>query len=206
MVTIDDESLEDLEKAFAEGRGIVVVTAHFGFYDLGVAFIGSRGWPFTAVGEVLRPRALFEWFARIRVERGMKIIPSRPGAEAMEASIETVRRGEAIALVCDRDLGRRGVPTVFFGEETTLPPGPGTVLTRTGAALVLAGVPKVGRGRYKMNFRRIPLPADLGSDEGASVVAITHIIAGELEQLVRTDPQQWHLFMPNWPSDDPRRA
>jgi KDO2-lipid IV(A) lauroyltransferase len=36
----------------------------------------------------------------------------------------------------------------------------------------------------------------------ADVKRVTQDLAYELEQFVRRAPEQWHLFQPNWPSDE----
>jgi lauroyl/myristoyl acyltransferase len=189
-----------IKEALAEGRGLVVVTAHFGFYDLGVAWMGSQGFPMTTVAEVLKPRALFEWFASSRARRGWPVIPARPAAEARRRLVEIVESGEAVALLSDRDLGRRGVWVELFGERTTIPAFPAVLVARTGAALISGSIYALDGG-FQIDFRRIPY--EVTGDEPADVEAIAQTIARAVEQIVQTAPEQWHLFSTNWPSDEP---
>ncbi len=79
MVEPVGDSLEIIEEAIASGKGALVITPHLGFYDIGVAWVGAKGWSFTTVAEVLRPKALFEWFAQIRRRHGLTVIPARNG-------------------------------------------------------------------------------------------------------------------------------
>ncbi|MGH7425342.1 MAG: lysophospholipid acyltransferase family protein, partial [Candidatus Methylomirabilales bacterium] len=88
-----------VESAIARGGGLLVVTGHFGFYDLGLAWVGVHGLPVTTVAEVLRPRAAFEWFAAKRERHGWRILPAKPGSAALRGLTMALRRGEAVALV-----------------------------------------------------------------------------------------------------------
>lgn len=202
---VESDSVQVIEEALASGKGLVIATAHFGFYDIGVAWVGAKGYPLTTVGEVLRPRALFEWFAKIREQRGMKILPARPGAEARKRLIATVEGGEGVALLSDRDLGRRGVWVEFFGERTTFPVGPALVVAHTGATLVAGAIYSLSsrsrENRYRVDFEGVPY--ERTGDERRDVEAIAQTIAGAVEMIVRKAPEQWHLFSTNWPSDEP---
>lgn len=196
MVDADQETLDAMNGAFAEGRGVILATAHIGFYDLGVAWVGVSGWPFTTAGEVLRPRALFEWFVSVREKRGMKVIPATPGQLARQRLIEAVKAGEGVAILGERDLGRKGVWVDFFGEATTVPLGPALLVTETKAPLVAGAIFKEGT-RFRVVFRRVPF------DTSDDVTAISQLIVHRLEDLIRVHPEQWHLFNTNWPADEP---
>lgn len=194
------DSVEVMETALAEGKGLVVITPHLGFYDLGVAWVGLKGWRFTTVAEVLRPRALFEWFARIRERHGLKVIPARNGKSVRVRLAEVLEAGECVALVSDRDLGRRGIWVDFLGERTTFPASPSLLLVQKKVPLIAAAITKHG-DKFRISFERIPY--ELTGDEQADVSAVAQVTAGALENLVRSAPEQWHMFCTNWPSDEP---
>jgi KDO2-lipid IV(A) lauroyltransferase len=108
---------------------------------------------------------------------------------------------KAVALLADRDLKGRGVEVEFFGEVTTLPPGPATLALRTGAPLFPVGTFFDGGG-YRVVVRpAIPIP-DSGT-RSEKIAAMTQVLAREMESLIRQAPEQWHLVQPNWPSDRP---
>lgn len=198
--TVDSDTVHVLEEALAGGRGVVVATAHFGFYDVGVSWLGAKGIPMATVAEVLRPRALFEWFASTRHERGMEVIPSMPRDQARRRQIEILQNGGGLALLADRDLGRRGVWVTLFGERTTIPAGPALLVAKTGAPLIFGAIYMRGE-RYQVDFGRIPYTR-IG-DERRDVEVIAQVIADAVEGIVRKAPEQWHLFSTNWPADEP---
>ena len=197
---VETVGLEQLDAALARGRGAVVVTPHFGSYDVAVAWLGQRGYRFNTAAEVLRPRALYEWFVAQREAVGLAVVPSEPGAVARRRLTRALQRGEGVALPAERDLARRGVWVEFFGERTTFPAGPAALAVHTGAALLWGAMFFTPRG-YRLEFGEIPYEST--GDLRRDIETLTRRIAPALESVVRRAPDQWHLFMPNWPSDEP---
>jgi lauroyl/myristoyl acyltransferase len=200
MVEPVGDSLEIIEEAIASGRGALVITPHLGFYDIGVAWVGAKGWAFTTVAEVLRPKALFEWFAQIRRRHGLTVLPARNGKSIRVRLGEVLDAGGVVALVSDRDLGRRGIWVEFFGERTTFPASPTLLLVEKKVPLIAGSITRHG-DRFRLQFERVSYT--LTGDEQADITAVAQVTAGALEKMIRAAPEQWHLFSTNWPSDEP---
>ncbi|MGH9103638.1 MAG: phosphatidylinositol mannoside acyltransferase, partial [Acidimicrobiales bacterium] len=192
------EGFEHLEAGLERGRGVILGLPHLGCWDYGGAWLAAIGHPMTVVVEPLPGDALSAWFIERRRAMGLTVVPLGP--RAAPAVVGTLRAAGLVGLVCDRDLGGKGVTVSFFGEETTLPAGPATLALRTGAALVPAAVVDEPGGRHRAILR----PALDTTRNGAlheDVARITQALAVEMEALIRLAPEQWHLFQPNWPSD-----
>lgn len=200
MVEPVGDSVAVIEQAIAAGKGALVITPHLGFYDLGVAWVGTQGWAFTTVAEVLRPKALFDWFARIRRRHGLTVLPARNGKSIRVRLGEVLDAGDMVALVSDRDLGRRGIWVEFFGERTTFPASPTLLLVQKNVPLIAGSITRHG-DRFRLQFENVPYA--LTGDEQADISAVAQVTANALEKLVRAAPEQWHLFSTNWPSDEP---
>lgn len=190
---------EHLVAALARRRGLILALPHLGTWDYGGAWMAAVGYPMTVVVEPLPGDELFEWFSELRRSIGLTVVPLGPRATA--TLIATLRAGGIVGLISDRDITRRGLPVRFFGEQTTLPAGPATLALRTGAALVPVAVYDDPGGRHRAVIRP---PLDVRRTDGplsGDVSRITQALAGEMEELIRQAPEQWHLFQPNWPSD-----
>ncbi len=184
--------LEHLEKAGKAGTGVILVLPHLGNWEP-AALSGRRaGIEIAAVAERLANQRLTRWFVKMRAQYGITIIPH--GRTSMRHVEAAIRRGAAVALLCDRDLSGRGVKVTFFGEETTLPAGPAALALKTGAPMVTAATFFAGDGhRVDIN--------ELSTDGVDDLRGLTQRIAAALEGIIRQAPEQWHLFQPNWPSD-----
>lgn len=190
------EGLERLDQALARGRGIVFAVPHVGNFEVGAARMAAVGRPLTVVVEPQEPPELFDWFCRVRRSGGMRTVPLGPGVTS--TLVEVLRSNGLVALVCDRDLGGRGIEVELFGAPTTLPGGPATLALRTGAALLPAAAYDEPGGRHRVVFGH-PLDTSRQGTVEQDVHRVTRQMACELERMIRAAPEQWHVFQPCWP-------
>lgn len=190
---------EHLMSALDRGNGAILALPHLGGWEWAGRWAADRGQRLAVVVEPLEPVELFEWFADLRRQFGMKVIPLGPdaGSECLKA----LRNNEILCLLSDRDLTGTGVPVDFFGERTTLPAGPATLAVRCGSALLPTAVYFSNRTSGHHAVVRPPIDCVRQGSLREDVARITQTLAGELETLIRKAPEQWHLLQPNWPSD-----
>lgn len=191
--------LEKIEGAREAGTGAIYALPHMGNWEAAAPISDNVGVPVVAVAEVLGNERITNWFTAMRAEYGIEIVLATGGIEVMRRLDEAIRENKAVALMSDRDLRGKGVKVEFFGEVTTMPPGPATLAIRTGAPLLPVGAYFTDDG-YRLEIGDpIPVP-----DEGTKtekVSAMTQTMAQHFERSIRKDPTQWHLVVPNWPSD-----
>jgi phosphatidylinositol dimannoside acyltransferase len=198
-VTFSYEGYDHIVRARDAGHGAIIALPHLGGWEWAAFWLAQiEHVPVSAVVEAVDPPELFEWFVAFRRSLGMNVIPLGPRAGS--ESLRAVRTGHVLCLLCDRDIGGSGVEVEFFGERTTLPPGPVTLALRTGAPLLPTAIYFEGDGHRAV----VGPPLDMArSDDGmrADVTRLTQDLAHALEGLIRAAPEQWHLLQPNWPSD-----
>lgn len=185
--------LQYLSAAQERGKGIVVALPHVGNWEFAGPVAGGLDLELVAVAENLANHHIRDWFVTLRGRMGIGVVLAK--GSVMRELEAVVRRNGAVALLCDRDLRRRGIEVEFFGEKTTLPAGPVRLALETGAALLPVASYFLGRGHLVQVEPPIELRADTTIEEG------TRLLAAALERLIRADPAQWHLLQPNWPSD-----
>ena len=192
---------EHIDDALARGKGVIVVVGHLGNWDAAGAWVGARGNRLVTVAEVLRPRRMFDFFRDHRARLGMTIFPAEKGAT--ERLAEAVRDGAVVAILGDRDLKGRGPEVTFFGERVTFPPGPASVMFRTEAPLLVAGVwaTRFDDGKYGWEAEITP-PLEVPTERSdESMAQVTQAVAAELERMVARRPEEWHVMQPFWPAD-----
>jgi KDO2-lipid IV(A) lauroyltransferase len=195
-----ESGYEYLVEGMAAGQGVILALPHLGRWEWGGAWLNLQGYPMTAVAEPVHPPQLYDWMVSQRQALGLTIVPLGPDAGGV--LLRTLRAGGLVGLLCDRDLVGNGVEVEFFGERTTLPAGPATLALRTGAVLLPTAV-YGGPGRDHTAVIMPPVPTERTGRLRADVTRVTQRVADDLEQLIRRAPDQWYLFQPNWPSDDP---
>ena len=187
-----------IDEACRRGTGPILALPHLGGWEWAAFWLALvPKLPVTAVVEPLEPPAVFEWFAEFRRSLGMQVVPLGP--EAGSAVTAAIKAGHVTALLCDRDLTGGGVEVDFFGERTTVPPGPAMLALRTGAPLLPVAVYVRGEGYHAVV--RPPVDTTREGRLRDDVARVSQALAHELELLIRAAPTQWHLLQPNWPSD-----
>jgi KDO2-lipid IV(A) lauroyltransferase len=193
------EGFGHVDDALSAGVGVILALPHLGGWEWAGRWVAEQGIPITVVVEPLENEELFEWFVSFRRELGMTVVPLGP--DAAPAVLGALKANEIVCLLCDRDITGGGVEVEFFGERTTLPAGPAMLALRTGAALLPTAVYFTDRRDGHHGVVRPPLTLASRGKLRDDVGRLTQLLAGELEQLIRRAPEQWHLFQPNWPSD-----
>ncbi len=192
--------MDHLLAGVATGRGVVVALPHLGNWEPAGLRAAAEGARVLAVAEDLGNERVVQWFVEMRRMMEIDIVVARKGSPVTRELLQRLQEGGVVALVCDRDLSGRGVAVEFFGERTTLPAGPLSLAVRTGAVLLPAGTYFARGAGYRFEIRPpLSLPAE--GDIDARVLAGTQQLAAVLEDIIRVAPEQWHLIVPNWPSD-----
>jgi KDO2-lipid IV(A) lauroyltransferase len=192
------QGLEHLVDGMAAGKGVIMALPHVGSWEYGGAFLATQNLPMTSVAERLEPPELFEFFVEQRAAMGLTILPL--DASSGSAVMATLRRGNLVGLLSDRDLAGNGIEVEFFGETTTMPAGPATLALRSGARLVTGAVYS-GPGFDHRAVVEPPLDTTRTGSFRTDVARLTQGIATRFEGLIRRAPEQWHVFQPLWPAD-----
>ncbi len=194
------DGLQHIIEARERGLGMIYGLPHVGNWEVAAPVAVAERVPVVAVAERLPNVRITDWFTDMRADFGIEIVLATGGTEVMRSLEAALGANKAVALLSDRDLKGRGVAVTFFGEQTTLPPGPATLSLRTGAPLFPVASYYEGDDGYRVVVRpAIPIPAEGSRTE--KVRMMTQALADEMESLIRAAPEQWHLVQPNWPSD-----
>ncbi len=190
---------EYLVPVLDSGRGAILAMPHLGGWEWAGRWFIERGYKMSVVVEPLANHEVFEWFVDLRRKLGMNVIPLGSGAAL--ACAKALNDGHVLALLCDRDLQGGGVEVEFFGERTTLPPGPALLGLRLGVPILPTAVYYTDRTTGHLGLVMRPVDATRHGGLRQDVGRVTQALAYDLEYLIRRAPEQWHLFQPNWPSD-----
>ena len=190
--------MHHISDAIAAGNGLVLALPHLGNWDFAGAWLAGQGYTVTVVAEPLEPPELYEWFVATRAQLGMRVIALSPTAGA--EVLRSLRVNEVVCLLCDRDLTGDGVEVEFLGERTTLPGGPAMLALRSGAPLIAVGCYFRPHGRHELRILD-PVDTERTGHIRDDVTRVTQDLAQRFEDLIREQPEHWHLLQPNWPSD-----
>ena len=195
------EGLDALRDAVDAGRGVVMVSGHFGNWEICGSALAARGVPLDAVARPQDNPLTDQLINRARERLGMTVVPT---GGATKDSLRALRAGRAVGLVADQDARRRGVFVPFFGRPASTFRGPAVLALRTGAPLFLATARRRPDGRYRVRLQQIPMP-ETDDPEGQERELTAAWTAG-LEAAIREEPAQYLWHHRRWKTEPEQEA
>jgi KDO2-lipid IV(A) lauroyltransferase len=187
-----------LDAALVSGRGVVLLTAHLGNWELAGRLLSSRGGRTAHVVLSAEQDAALERY--LRLDGPQLRFVTRHHATSTVGLLAALRRAELVAMQADRPSGGRGDAIVpFFGAPAAFPLGPFVLARAAGAAVVPAFCAMAPGGRY-----RLEIDPPIWVKPGEEQAGLTTVVAA-LERVIRAHPTQWFNFFDAWspPGDHP---
>ncbi len=193
---VECRGFEHIERALKRGRGMFLVTAHYGSWELGPAVMAARlpQFEFVAVGRRFDNPAVQRQVERRRHAGGSGLVD-----RDARAILRALRRGAAVGVLVDQATrekrGGRLVP--FFGKRAWTTVGPATLALRAGAAIVPATIRRVDGIHHCLEAGpEIEFP-DSG-DRRRDIMEITARMNDAFEALIREHPEPWLWMHQRW--------
>lgn len=197
---VDVEGVENVQAAIDAGKGTVLISAHFGNWELLAARVKTLGGKMTAVGRVQNDSLINDYIVRNRESKGTKNIPR--GVPMYEHILELLSKNEFVGLVSDQNAGEKGLFVDFFGHKTSTFKGPGLFAVRTGCNILPLFIVREGYEKHRAIFcplLEIKSTGDAGKDVLQYVQSFTKVI----EEFVRKYPDHWFWIHKRWKTRPP---
>lgn len=194
------EGMDALKEAVSEGAGAIVVTGHFGNWEIGGASLAVRGIPLDVIAQRQRNPLFDRDLNRNRKRLGMTVIER---GEAPRRVLRALRRGRVVAIVGDQNLRRGGIFVEFFGRRASTARGAAVFALRAGCPIFL-GVARREPGfpqRYRVSLTPVEFSATGDQDDDAA--ALTRAHTRGLERAVREAPEQYFWQHRRWKTRPP---
>lgn len=193
------EGLDALKAAYAEGKGVLVLSGHFGHWELIAYMQGLVGCPMLMITRTMENPGLERALARLRSGSGNRICAKeRASREALKA----IGGGLGVAVMIDQDARAAGIFVPFFGHPASTIPTVGVLHLRTGAAVLAAFAYPEDGGRWRIAYERLRFPG-LTGDRDADVRRITEETTALLERRIRERPELWMWMHRRWKTQPP---
>ena len=191
----DVEGLEHLEKAFAQGKGVLSVVAHFGNWELMTIAIPLVARPMKIVYRPLDSPVMDNLLGWIRTKHGNSLIPKGGAGKRI---IHLLRENNAIGILSDQNVASyEGVFVNFFGRLACTGVGTAVLALQSGAPVLPAFMPRMPDGRYKLLILP-PVEIARTDDYESDLVVNTQRFTKVVEDVVRQYPDQWFWIHQRW--------
>jgi predicted LPLAT superfamily acyltransferase len=187
-----------LRDAVAEGRGVLLLTAHLGNWEAAGALLSRLNVPINVTGFDRETAAVRELLNRAS-KATFRLLPLTGSPTDAIPLVAALRRGEVVAMLGDRPYGSPSAEVPFLGGTAAFPIGAYMLAAIAGAPLVPVFSLSEPGGRYHFfGFppQRPRLPPHDQRDAWLRDCAAR--FAADLEIILRRDPLQWYNFFPFW--------
>jgi KDO2-lipid IV(A) lauroyltransferase len=189
------QGIEHLDAARARGRGVLVVSAHMGSWEIAAAIWSATVAPVSLFAEELEPRELYEWYRGTRARLGISVLPlNRTGLRQV---LQALDNEEMVVTAIDRDILGTGIAIEFFGRRARIPEGPAAIALRKGTPLLPVVVYRLPDDTFQA-VGYPPIFAESTGDRAADIRRVTGQLVGRLEEIIRAHPDQWHMPHAIW--------
>lgn len=197
-----DEGFARLLEHAKTGKGAVLVTAHYGNWELFGAAVGRR---VGGVAYVFPPQSNPGSGARINETRsrlGVELIDMEQG---MRRALKRILQGGHIGMLMDQDARKIGVHVPFFGRPASTLTGPARLAIRARAPIYFGLLDRVGRATYRGKTLSWLEPI-AGAEEEAELLRLTTAMNVALETAIRERPDHWYWIHRRWKTPPPEAA
>lgn len=204
-VTVEDPPRWQAALDRARERGTLILTGHFGNWELLAYAHGLLGHPITLVHRPMNNALVDRAITDLRERAGTVSLPKKSAAKA---ALRALRRHQIVAIPADQNQTRRyGVFADLFGLPASTTPGPARLAMLSGAPVLPVFLVREGESDH---HRIVVLPEvelTKTGDREADVVENTRRCNVVFEEMLRRYPEQWIWFHKRWktrPLGEPR--
>lgn len=193
------EGMDRMEAACAQGRGVVVLTAHLGNYELGAAVLSLLGLPVEAVVLTHQNPRVDAFFNRQRAKVGVRSIPVQKMGrrEFFDEALAALKRRSILGLVGDRDYFDHGITLPLFGRSIQIPGGTAFFALKTNAPIVPAFLLREPDSSYRFVVES-PIEVPQGLPRNEAIRKVMEACLSVMERYIRQYPTQWYMFQEFW--------
>ena len=188
------ENLHYFDQALATGKGVVVLTAHLGNWELGGVVLAQLGYPFWAVALSHKNKKVNDFFVAQRARKGVNVIAL---GKAVRSCISEIRNNHMVALVGDRDFTEKGMIIDFFNKPTHFPEGPAALSLMTGASIIPGFMLRNPDDSFTLRIEK-PVEFHPTGDKTKDLANLIKVYNNIIEDYIRRYPDQWYVFRRFW--------
>ena len=195
--------LGDFLRGILADRPFLIVTCHFGNWEVPGYVVGLVGFRTYAIARELDNPYLDKFLKKFRQKTGQTVLAKKGDFDQIT---QILAAGGAIATLGDQDAGERGLFVDFFNRPASTHKAVALLALQYEVPMVVLGVPRVGWPmKYNLEIEDLIMPEDYRGQPGA-VKNLTTRFTQAIERLVRRHPEQYFWLHRRWKHQPPVKA
>ena len=177
-----------LDEALNKGRGVILISAHFGTWEILGHWLGVNNYPLRGVAQRQTNRGANKFFEEKRQLSGIKHVYRKVGFDHLYNILD---ENKILGLVSDQDAKSKGIFVNFFNRQASTHTGAAKFHLNTGAPMIFGLCIQTDFQKYKIELISVS-----GSEK--NVENITQEFTSILENIIRKHPEQNFWFHNRW--------
>lgn len=195
--------IEQVVRNMMAGRPVVVISGHYGNFEMGGYLLGLLGFPTHSVARKLDNPYLDRFVNDFRGRTGQHILGKKGSGEDIEKLLES---GGTLALLGDQHAGEKGCWVEFFGRPASTHKAV-ALFSLTFQALTMVNYVRRTGGAFQYDLRLQDSVDPAAPDfPYGSVPLFSEWYTRCLEQMIVTAPEQYWWVHRRWKGEPPKRA
>lgn len=175
--------------------GLILVTGHFGNWEVAGYMTSAVGLPTVTVARRDRNPFLHAYVTRLRQAAGQQMMDKDGASEQAGPVLEA---NGVLTMVCDQDAGRKGMFVDFFGRPASTYKSIGLLAMTYRAPICVIYCRRLSNDyRFEIGAERIILPSQWDAQDDP-LRWITQEYTAALEAVVRRNPEQYFWVHRRW--------
>lgn len=188
-------SFDIYQQLLEEGRGIIMITAHIGNWELLAGCLALKGYQGAVVGRRIYYAPYNRWIVGLRRSVGVETIYRD---ESPRRLISLLRENKMIGLLPDQDVDSlKGIFAPFFGQLAYTSVAPVKIALATGSPIVTNFLIRQPGGSYRLIVGDVIRPV-VGTDREEAIEKYTTQWLASMEKIIRRYPEQWTWLHKRW--------
>jgi KDO2-lipid IV(A) lauroyltransferase len=194
LAHVEFEGDERVRAAHAQGRGVLLFTGHFGFWEINALVHSLALKPISVLARPLDNPILHQLLEDVRTSTGNSVIYRRG---AIRRVLRALAANQAVAVLIDQHMQSADAVYVdFFNRPAATTSALAALALKTGAPVVPVFALPLGGGRFRMVYEHPVTPPS--PDSADPIREFTQRCTDVLEMYVRRYPERWLWMHRRW--------
>lgn len=193
------DDLSKIDRVLSEGKGMILLTAHFGNWELMGAFLCFQGYQGAGISRQIYYDKFNQAILDLREKVTMRTIHQDASPREF---LKVLSQNQILVILADQDLDRKeGIFVPFFGKPAYTLTAPVRLALASGAPLVPTFLVREGH-RYRLLVRD-PLRVEMKGTREETIQEYTERWSRVIEETIRAYPEQWAWMHRRWKTQTP---
>jgi len=189
------KNVERVKWLMQQGRPILLVTGHYGNFEILGYLLGLFGFEVYSIARPLDNKYINKYLYSVRQRVGQRIINKKGAAEVVG---KIASKGASLAFIADQDAGKKGIFVDFFGRKASTYKSIGLIAITYNIPIAVGYSRRLdNRFYFEIAVNRIIFPEEW-ADKQDPLNWVTAEYTRAIEQFVREDPSQYWWLHRRW--------